>query len=184
MGRCNDATTKLSFYNTSIVVHHPLRQKPINQFHLHSYSAVNTSALHIPANLACPLSKPPTPIHPLTFLLLSNTAPSESVEHSAAADMQSQPGSTQILQHSATRTPRIAWPPRQHRASLCQNGHATRSQVGCVGTDLMTILDMLTRVLAAQICVHCSGTEGTVDTIGHSMLLFKVHEADCGSDAS
>lgn len=74
--------------------------------------------------------------------------------------------------------------PRSRRASLRQNGHATHSQVGCVGTDLMTILDMLTWVLAAQVCVHCSWTEGTIDTIGHFMVLFTVHEADRGSDAS
>lgn len=113
--RCNDAT---GTFDTSIVVHHPLHQKSINQFHLHSHGMVNTSALHIPANLACRLSKPPTPIHLLPFLLLSNTAPSESVELSAAADMQSQPGSTQTPQHTATRTPRIAWRPA-HAGLLC-----------------------------------------------------------------
>lgn len=112
--------------------------------------------------------------------LLSNTTPSESVEHSAAADMQPEPGPTQTPQHSATRTPRIAWRRRGRRASSHPNRHATRSRMGCVGTDLMTILDMLTRAHAAQIGVRYSGTEGAMDVIGHPMMLSTVREADRG----
>ena len=55
------------------------------------------------------VSLSPSLRHPYTNIpssLLSNTAPSESVEHSAAADMQPQPGPTQIPQHSATQASR------------------------------------------------------------------------------
>ncbi|KFY36367.1 hypothetical protein V494_05073 [Pseudogymnoascus sp. VKM F-4513 (FW-928)] len=48
--------------------------------------------------------------------------PSESVEHSAAADMQSQPGPTQTSQHSATRTPRTAWRPADAGLPRTQTG--------------------------------------------------------------
>lgn len=55
------------------------------------------------------VSLSPSLRHPYTIIpscLLSNTAPSESVEHSAAADMQPQPGPTQTPQHSATQASR------------------------------------------------------------------------------
>lgn len=55
------------------------------------------------------VSLSPSLRHPYTNIpssLLSNTSPSESVEHSAAADMQPQPGPTQTPQHSATQASR------------------------------------------------------------------------------
>ena len=149
MQRCNGNLR----YTSS---NHPITE-PINQFHLHSHFAVAASALRIPANLACRRPQASDTHTLIPSSLLSNTAPSESVEYSAAADMQPQPGPIQTSQQSATRTPRIAWRRRGRRASSRPNGYGTCSQVGCVGTDLMTILDMLTRALAGQICARRGG---------------------------
>ena len=172
MQRCNGNLR----YTSS---NHPIKE-PINQFHLHSHGAIAASALRIPATLACRRPQASDTHTLIPSSLLSNTAPSESVEHSAAADMQPQPGPTQTSQHSATQTPRIAWRRRGRRASSRPNGYGTRSKVGCVGTDLMTILDMLTRALAAQICARRCGIEGQWTPIGYPMLFLTVREADRG----
>lgn len=173
-GRCNDATTTCDTRPTT-----PSKNPSIN-----SICTLTARLLHQP----CPSQQPsrvavPKPPTPIPSSLLLNTAPSESVEHSAAADMQPQPGPTQTSQHSATQTPRIAWRRHGRRASSRPNGYGTRSKVGCVGTDLMTILDMLTRALAAQICARRGGIEGQWTPIGYPMLFLTVHEADRGCDA-
>ncbi|KFY21935.1 hypothetical protein V493_06990 [Pseudogymnoascus sp. VKM F-4281 (FW-2241)] len=60
----------------------------MNLFHLHPHGAAAASALHTARVMSPSLRHPYKSMTSSLFSLLSNRAPSESVEHSAAADMQ------------------------------------------------------------------------------------------------